>query len=133
MDRQRPWLLGLTNQVEQLRCRTSSLSSPGGAGSLPGFFSRQAVGASVRLHARAAFHRPSHRQPVGYFYALLRHLRSFDEFLREHDLSEALTKFIISAADVSALRDQLDLAGIDERRLFPDLDGVAAELRRYYA
>jgi hypothetical protein len=31
------------------------------------------------------------------------------------------------------VRDQLDIAGFDERRLFPDLDGVAAQLRRYYS
>jgi hypothetical protein len=28
--------------------------------------------------------------------------------------------------------DQLDLVGLDERRLFPDLGGLARELRRYY-
>ena len=33
----------------------------------------------------------------------------------------------------SLIRDQLDLCGINERRLFPDLDGVAAEMRRYYS
>jgi len=31
------------------------------------------------------------------------------------------------------VRDQLDLVGMDERRLFPDLDGVAAQMRRYYS
>jgi hypothetical protein len=31
------------------------------------------------------------------------------------------------------VRDQLDQAGMDERRLFPDLDGVAAQMRRYYS
>jgi hypothetical protein len=39
---------------------------------------------------------------------------------------------VIPANAVSSVRDQLDIAGIDERRLFPDLDGVAAALRRYY-
>jgi hypothetical protein len=32
-----------------------------------------------------------------------------------------------------SFRDQLDLVGVDERRLFPDLDGVADQLRRYYS
>jgi hypothetical protein len=59
--------------------------------------------------------------------------RSFDEFLAEFDLLEALTKYVIPADDVSRVRDQLDMATIDERRLFPDLDGVAAQMRRYYS
>lgn len=56
----------------------------------------------------------------------------FDRFLEQHGLEQALTKFVIGAGDVARVRDQLDLVGIDERRLFPDLDGVAASLRRYY-
>ena len=59
--------------------------------------------------------------------------RPFDEFLEKHGLGDALTKFFIPKAEVGRLRDQLDLVGIDERRLFPDLDGVAAAIRRYYA
>lgn len=31
------------------------------------------------------------------------------------------------------LRDPLDLCALDERTLFADLDGVAAQLRRYYS
>ena len=58
---------------------------------------------------------------------------SFDEFLQLHGLSDALMKFIIPADVVAMIRDQLDLVGVDERRLFPDLDGVAAAIRRYYA
>jgi hypothetical protein len=57
----------------------------------------------------------------------------FDRFLEEHDLGGALTKFVIPAAEVARMRDQLDLAGVDERRLFPDLDGLAAMIRRYYS
>jgi hypothetical protein len=40
---------------------------------------------------------------------------------------------VIPAPDVGRLRDQLDLVGVDERRLFPDLDGLATYLRRYYS
>lgn len=58
---------------------------------------------------------------------------SFEDFLSRHGLSDALTKFVIPAETVMHVRDQLDLAGLDERRLFPDLDGVAAAIRRYYA
>jgi len=58
---------------------------------------------------------------------------SFDVFLRNNGLADALTRFIIPANFVPTIRDQLDLVGIDERRLFPDLDGVAAAIRRYYA
>jgi hypothetical protein len=58
---------------------------------------------------------------------------SFDEFLRTNGLADALTKFVIPAECVAKFRDQLDLVGVDERHLFPDLDGVAATIRRYYA
>lgn len=58
--------------------------------------------------------------------------RSFDAFLADHDLAGTLTRLVIPAECVSHVRDQLELAGIDERRLFPDLDGVAAAIRRYY-
>jgi hypothetical protein len=57
----------------------------------------------------------------------------FEAFLAEHDLADALTKFVVPAASIPHLRDQLDMSGVEERRLFPDLDGVAASLRRYYA
>ncbi len=59
--------------------------------------------------------------------------RSFDEFLEDNGLRSALTRFVIPAKEVSRLRDQLDLVSVDERRLFPDLDGLAAYLRRYYS
>ena len=35
--------------------------------------------------------------------------------------------------EAARFRDQLDLVSVDQRRLFPDLDGVAAEMRRYYS
>jgi hypothetical protein len=57
----------------------------------------------------------------------------FDAFLEGHGLRSALTRFVIPAKEVSRLRDQLDLVSVDERRLFPDLDGLAAYLRRYYS
>ena len=58
--------------------------------------------------------------------------RSFDETMRDIGLLGALTRYVIPAGRVNHLRDQLDLVTVDERRLFPDLDGVAAEMRRYY-
>jgi hypothetical protein len=58
---------------------------------------------------------------------------SFDEFLESHGVADALTRYLIPADGVAGIRDQLDLVGVDERRLFPDLDGVAAAIRRYYA
>jgi hypothetical protein len=57
----------------------------------------------------------------------------FDAFLEEHGLGGALTRFVFPAAGTARIRDQLDLASVDERRLFPDLDGVAAQMRRYYS
>jgi hypothetical protein len=59
--------------------------------------------------------------------------RSFDAFLAEHGLADALTRFVIPADEVERLRDQLDLVTVDERHIFPDLDGVAARMRRYYS
>lgn len=58
--------------------------------------------------------------------------RPFDAFLADHGLDGALTKYVFPATEVGRIRDQLDLVGVDERRLFPDLDGVAAAIRRYY-
>jgi hypothetical protein len=57
----------------------------------------------------------------------------FDRFLENHGLGSALTKLIIPSGEVARFRDQLDLVSVDERRLFPDLDGVAAEMKRYYS
>ncbi|HEU4828043.1 MAG TPA: FRG domain-containing protein [Gemmatimonadales bacterium] len=59
--------------------------------------------------------------------------RPFDAFLAEHGVGEALRQIVIPAAAVALIRDQLDICAIDERRLFPDLDGVAREVARYYA
>ena len=59
--------------------------------------------------------------------------QSFDQFQEQHGLGSTLTKFIIPAKETARFRDQLDLVDVDERRLFPDLDGVAAEMRRYYS
>jgi hypothetical protein len=59
--------------------------------------------------------------------------QSFDCFLEAHGLASALTKFVIPESEAPRFRDQLDLVGIDERRVFPDLDGVAEGLRRYYS
>ena len=59
--------------------------------------------------------------------------RPFDAFLEAHDLAGSLTKLVIPAADRGRIRDQLDLVSVDERRLFPDLDGVAEHLKRYYS
>jgi hypothetical protein len=59
--------------------------------------------------------------------------RALDEILADAGISDALTQFVIPADRVDFVRDQLDFCTVDERRLFPGLDGVAAELRRYYS
>ncbi|MBV9789648.1 MAG: FRG domain-containing protein [Chloroflexi bacterium] len=59
--------------------------------------------------------------------------QSFDQFLDDCGLSSALTRYVIPAARVDVVRDQLDLCGIDERKIFPDLGGIAAQVRRYYS
>jgi hypothetical protein len=58
---------------------------------------------------------------------------AFDRFLEAQGLAGSLTRYVIAGGDVSRVRDQLELAGMDERRLFPDLGGVAAAIRRYYS
>jgi hypothetical protein len=59
--------------------------------------------------------------------------QSFEKFLEQHQLGHTLTRFIIPEEETARVRDQLDLASVDERRLFPDLDGVTAQMRRYYS
>ena len=59
--------------------------------------------------------------------------KSLDALLAEAGLEEALTRYIIPRDRAGYIRDQLDLCTVDERRLFPGLDGVAAELKRYYS
>jgi hypothetical protein len=58
--------------------------------------------------------------------------RSLEAFLDAHGLRDALTRIRIRRERIAFVRDQLDLIGVDERRIFPDLDGVAAAIRRYY-
>ena len=59
--------------------------------------------------------------------------KPFDHFLEEHGLADALTRFVVPRQALAWVGDQLELAGMDERRLFPDLDGLATYLRRYYS
>lgn len=59
--------------------------------------------------------------------------RGLHDILQRSGLAKCLTKFVIPAGKVNFIRDQLDLCGIDERKIFPDLDGVAAEIARYYS
>jgi hypothetical protein len=58
---------------------------------------------------------------------------TFEGFLDKHGLAGHLTRYVIPMDEVARFRDQLDMASVDERRLFPDLDGVAARLKRYYS
>jgi FRG domain-containing protein len=58
--------------------------------------------------------------------------KSLNRVLSDCGLASAIKKFVIPADAVDVVRDQLDLCRIDERCLFPDLDGVAKILTRYY-
>lgn len=58
---------------------------------------------------------------------------SLNQILVDSDIPNALTRYIIPNEKIDMIRDQLDMCSIDERRLFPDLDGVAAEMSRYYS
>lgn len=59
--------------------------------------------------------------------------QALDAFLDAHGIPDALRRIVIPGDAVPLVRDQLDLCAIDERRLFPDLDGVAREVARYYS
>jgi hypothetical protein len=59
--------------------------------------------------------------------------QTLDRIIAAAGLCDALTQFVIPATRVEYVRDQLDLCTVDERRLFPGLDGIAAELKRYYS
>ncbi len=59
--------------------------------------------------------------------------RPFDRFLAEEGLADVLTRIVVPADRVDLVRDQLDAANVAEGRLFPDLDGVAREIARWYA
>ena len=59
--------------------------------------------------------------------------KALDEILDQAGIAEALMRFVIPKESAGYIRDQLDLCTVDERRLFPGLDGIAAELRRYYS
>jgi hypothetical protein len=59
--------------------------------------------------------------------------KSLDELLVEQGIGDVLTRLIIPREKAQYIRDQLDLCTINESRLFPGLDGLAADLKRYYA
>jgi hypothetical protein len=60
-------------------------------------------------------------------------IKTVDQLLEESGETEALEQFVIPADAAERIRDQLDLCTVDERRLFPGLDGIAAGLKRYYS
>jgi hypothetical protein len=104
-----------------------------GIGSLGEFFARAADSApfACMLEPPAMDHRITVQSAA--FTITSDTSRAFDLFLADHGLGGALRGFVLPAASVDLIRDQLDICAIDERRLFPDLDGVAREVRRYYA
>ena len=57
----------------------------------------------------------------------------FDRFLERTASAKRSPRSSSRPAEAGRIRDQLDLVSVDERRLFPDLDGVADYLRRYYS
>lgn len=58
---------------------------------------------------------------------------SLDQMLHKHGIADCLSQVIIPADRVALIRDQLDMCSLDERHLFPGLDGIASGLTRYYS
>ena len=58
---------------------------------------------------------------------------ALDDILIKNNLTNAIKKYVIPCEKADYIRDQLDLCSINERRMFPDLEGVASELKRYYS
>ncbi len=59
-------------------------------------------------------------------------LEPLDTFLEDSKFEKLAYKFIIPYDKISRIRKQLDYMGINERILFPDLDGLASYLKRRY-
>jgi hypothetical protein len=57
--------------------------------------------------------------------------RSFDDWLADH--SELVRRIVIPSELKWQVRDKLDQSGINERVLFPGLDGLTRWVARYYA
>ena len=89
--------------------------------------------AAVRLHDRAAFARCAHRHPGSDVHTLLGQPALVRLVSRGERPQLGADPVRHPGEEASRLRDQLDLVSVDERRLFPDLDGLAAYLRRYYS
>ena len=96
------------------------------------FFARDREASPFACLVEPPVARRAHRGAGGGVHDLLGQMAVVRRFLTSHGLAVALTHYVIPAECVTKLRDQLDLVGVDERRLFPDLDGVAAAIRRYY-
>jgi hypothetical protein len=58
---------------------------------------------------------------------------SFDQIIQQQKIPHCLSKIIIPGVCAEMVRDQLDMCNVDERHLFPGIDGVAAQLKRYYS
>lgn len=61
-------------------------------------------------------------EPPAFDVRLVAHRRPLcrSDNRQSFDSSGALTKYVIPAAEIRRIRNQLDLVGIDQRRLFPD-------------
>lgn len=58
--------------------------------------------------------------------------RSLTDMLGSAGLRRVLTRIIIPADCVDRFRDQLDIAAVNEGTIFPGIDGIAADIRRWY-
>ena len=66
------------------------------------------------------------------FAILPEKLDPLDNLLHNSKFKELAYKFIIPSNEISTMRNQLDSMGINERVLFPDIDGLASYLKRRY-
>ena len=87
---------------------------------------------ALRVPALPPARRPHHPQAATITICTDK-TQPFEQTLRDEGLACTLTRYLLPGERVNYVRDQLDLCALDERKLFADLDGVAAQLRRYYS
>ena len=65
-----------------------------------------------------------------YFSIVPREVKSIEDFLNQN--TEHTTKYVIDRSLKWRIRDMLDQLNVNERIVFPGLDGLTAMIKRHY-